>query len=282
MPASTSTTSLPAADFLVAHGPSLGSERWEEQSGYSPSTISAEIAGLTAAAAIARRQGDAVHAAVYRATADDFARNIKGWTVTTTGSLGARYFLRLSKTGDPNAAISYNLGNGSISADQREVIDAGFQELVRLGILPASDPDVQASLAIVDRTIKRSTPNGVGLLPLRDTRVRQRRRLRRLLRPRCHQLLDHRGAVAAHGHRLRPPVAGVGRRARRVRACRRAPPAFAGTLLNAMAAQTSGGYLEPEQAWEDPALAHRRPTGPTRPRPRSALPRVSRPARPAR
>ena len=53
---------IPAADFLVAHGPSLGSERWEEQSGYSPSTISAEIAGLTAASAIARRQGDAVHA----------------------------------------------------------------------------------------------------------------------------------------------------------------------------------------------------------------------------
>ena len=35
----------PAADFLVAHGPSFGVERWEEQSGYSPSTIAAEIAG---------------------------------------------------------------------------------------------------------------------------------------------------------------------------------------------------------------------------------------------
>ncbi|HET8601213.1 MAG TPA: glycoside hydrolase family 15 protein, partial [Segeticoccus sp.] len=30
-----------AADFVVAHGPSFGSERWEEQSGYSPSTIAA-------------------------------------------------------------------------------------------------------------------------------------------------------------------------------------------------------------------------------------------------
>ena len=33
----------PAADFLVAHGPSFGVERWEEQTGYSPSTIAAEI-----------------------------------------------------------------------------------------------------------------------------------------------------------------------------------------------------------------------------------------------
>ena len=32
------------------HGPSFGPERWEEQSGFSPSTIAAEIAGLIAAA----------------------------------------------------------------------------------------------------------------------------------------------------------------------------------------------------------------------------------------
>ena len=35
----------PAAEFLVAHGPSDGVERWEEQTGFSPSTIAAEIAG---------------------------------------------------------------------------------------------------------------------------------------------------------------------------------------------------------------------------------------------
>ena len=46
----------PAADFLVAHGPSFGVERWEEQGGYSPSTIAAEIAGLVAAGADRRRQ----------------------------------------------------------------------------------------------------------------------------------------------------------------------------------------------------------------------------------
>ena len=37
----------PAANFLAAHGPAFGVERWEEQSGYSPSTIAAEIAGLS-------------------------------------------------------------------------------------------------------------------------------------------------------------------------------------------------------------------------------------------
>ena len=46
----------PAANFLIAHGPSFGSERWEEQGGFSPSTIAAEIAGLVAAADLATRE----------------------------------------------------------------------------------------------------------------------------------------------------------------------------------------------------------------------------------
>ena len=152
----------PAADFLVASGPSLGSERWEEQSGYSPSTIAAEIAGLTAASAIATQHGDSARAQLYHATADHFQRNIKAWDVTTTGPDGPRYFIRLSKTGDPNAAINYNLGNGGPTVDQRAVIDGGFQELVRLGELPANDPDVQASLTVLDHQIAVGTSSGTG------------------------------------------------------------------------------------------------------------------------
>ena len=153
---------VPAADYLVAHGPSFGVERWEEQSGYSPSTIAAEIAGLTAAATIAARQGDAARAQVYQATADEFQREVKSWTVTTNGPDGPSYFIRLSKTGDPNAAVSYNLGNGGPTLDQRSVLDGGFQELVRLGELSVSDSDVQASLAIWDKMISVKTPSGTG------------------------------------------------------------------------------------------------------------------------
>jgi glucoamylase len=31
---------LPAAKYLVAHGPAISMERWEENAGYSPSIIS--------------------------------------------------------------------------------------------------------------------------------------------------------------------------------------------------------------------------------------------------
>jgi glucoamylase len=153
----------PAADFLVAHGPSYGVERWEEQSGYSPSTIAAEIAGLTAASAIARQHGDPADAQLYQATADEFQRDVKNWTVTSTGpDSGSPYFLRLSKTGDPNAATSYGLGNGGPTLAQDSVIDGGFQELVRLGELPPTDGDFTNSLGVLDKQLAVSTPSGTG------------------------------------------------------------------------------------------------------------------------
>ncbi|MBV9832348.1 MAG: hypothetical protein JOZ82_12205, partial [Marmoricola sp.] len=153
----------PAADFIVDHGPNYGVERWEEHPGYSPSTIAAEIAGLVAAGHLASAAGDTARADLYFATADDYQRNVKGWTVTTTGPYAPRYFIRLSPTGDPNAAETYNLGNGSLpNIDQRLVIDAGFLELTRLGELSAHDADVQASLSVVDSVLESHTASGPG------------------------------------------------------------------------------------------------------------------------
>jgi len=154
----------PAADYVVAHGPSFGVERWEEQSGYSPSTIAAEIAGLTAAAAIATVQGDSADARVYQAVADGYQRSVAGWTVTSTGPYSASpYYIRLSRTGDPNAAISYNLGNGvQPDRDQRSIVDGGFQELTRLGELSPADPAFRNSLTVLDNQISVATSTGTG------------------------------------------------------------------------------------------------------------------------
>jgi len=154
----------PDADFIVAHGPAYGEDRWEEHIAYSPSTIAAEIAGLTAAAHLAQAAGDPTRALLYQATADDYQRDVKSWTVTDTGPYGDhRYFIRLSPTGDPNAAETYDLNNGSLNdVDQRRVVDAGFLELTRLGELPADDPDILASLKVVDSVLERQTPSGPG------------------------------------------------------------------------------------------------------------------------
>jgi glucoamylase len=151
----------PAADFIVREGPFTPQERWEEKSGYSPSTIAAEIAGLTCAAEIARRNGDEASAAIYTSTADDFARNVERWTVTTTGKHGdGNYYLRLSFDEDPDDGAPFDMGNGGGTFDEREIVDAGFLELVRLGVRPPQDPLIAKSLEVVDRVIKVETPNG--------------------------------------------------------------------------------------------------------------------------
>jgi len=245
----------PAADFLVANGPSDGVERWEEQTGYSPSTIAAEIAGLTAASAIAASHGDTARADLYQATADDFQRNIKSWTVTTTGPDGPAYFIRLSKTGDPNAAITYSLGNGGPTLDQRSVLDGGFQELVRLGELPVTDPDIQASLAIYDKNISVSTPSGTGYYRYGDSAADGSADGY----GDCYQ--PSQDSCTTPGAPWPPTDSGTGHlwpvlsgeRAESDLADGNTSGAM--SLLQSMINFSSGVGLVPEQAWEDPDLA---------------------------
>jgi glucoamylase len=245
----------PAADFLVANGPSDGVERWEEQTGYSPSTIAAEIAGLTAASAIAASHGDTARAHLYQATADDFQRNIKNWTVTTTGPDGPAYFIRLSKTGDPNAAITYSLGNGGPTLDQRSVLDGGFQDLVRLGELPVTDPDIQASLAIYDKNISVATPSGTGYYRYGNSAADGSADGY----GDCYQ--PSQDSCTTPGAPWPPTDSGTGHlwpvlsgeRAESDLADGNASGAK--SLLQAMISFSSGVGLVPEQAWEDPDLA---------------------------
>jgi glucoamylase len=151
----------PAADFILSRGPRTEQERWEEKSGYSPSTIAAEIAGLVCAAHLASLNRDRNSANRYLNKADEWFRNVDRWTRTTTGQYGAQsYHLRLSDDEDPDDGDKIEINSGGGSFDEREVVDAGFLELVRLGIRPADDPSIRESLTVVDRLIRKQTPHG--------------------------------------------------------------------------------------------------------------------------
>ena len=94
-----------AADVIVEKGPISEQERWENQEGYSPATIAAEIAGLVCAADIATRNGDGKRAAKYLAKADSWAANVERWTATTNGPYSdAPYYLRVTKDRKPDKA----------------------------------------------------------------------------------------------------------------------------------------------------------------------------------
>ena len=152
-----------AADFIVHHGPATGQDRWEEKSGYSPATIAAEIAGLVCAAHIAGLHGDKQSARAYLNAADNWARNVERWTATTNGKFGdGNYYLRISENDNPNDGAKIEINSGGGVYDEREIVDAGFLELVRLGIKTADDPLIVKSLGIVDGMIKVDTPAGAA------------------------------------------------------------------------------------------------------------------------
>ncbi|MFN8472697.1 MAG: glycoside hydrolase family 15 protein [Anaerolineae bacterium] len=152
----------PAADYIYSHGPKTDQERWEENKGYSPSTIAMEIAALVAAADLARRAGDPGSAGRYLELADKWQAGVIGWTYTTNGPLGdGRYFLRITD-GEPDTDNNIKIANKGGPHDQRSIVSPDFLDLVRLGVLPANDEHIVSSLPELDATLRVETPVGPG------------------------------------------------------------------------------------------------------------------------
>jgi glucoamylase len=163
-----------AAGYLVRHGPITQQERWEENSGYSPSTLAAVISGLVCASDIlaAHNLGDeAVFLGEY---ADWLESHLEDWTVTNEGILHPeikRHYMRVRPPacGEPYARPDCAEGKVQINNrepgeqtqfDAREIVDAGFLELVRYGIRRADDPVIVDSLKVVDKVLKIETQYG--------------------------------------------------------------------------------------------------------------------------
>jgi glucoamylase len=149
----------PAADFIAQHGPVTEQERWEEERGFSPASIAAQIAGLVCAANAARINHDSKSARLYLSKAEEWSRKVEMWTATSTGRFGT-YYLRIAQNGNPNEGATLNINSGGGDHDEREIVDASFLELVRLGIKRADDPLILKSLKVVDQVIKVQTSVG--------------------------------------------------------------------------------------------------------------------------
>lgn len=163
------------ADYILRTGPWTYQDRWEENSGYSPSTIAAEIAGLAAAAYIAEENGDNARAGGYFAAADYWQQNVTHWTYTNTGFYGnGHYYVRInpanvggSGSGPqvyepalyPDSGQRFVVKNGGGTHDEREVVDGGFLELVRLGVKRADDPTIVSTMAAYDAVLATTEPH---------------------------------------------------------------------------------------------------------------------------
>jgi glucoamylase len=149
------------ANYLVANGPFTPEERWEENGGYSPATMAAEIAGLICAAVIAQDNGDTSLALTYQETAQSWASEVDERTYTTTGPYGnGDYLLRITPDGQPNAGTGISIANDGGSHDDRTVVDPSFLELVRLGVKSPAATDITNTVTAVDDELKVTTPEG--------------------------------------------------------------------------------------------------------------------------
>ena len=148
-----------AAEYLAHHGPTTEQERWEEMGGYSPSTIAAEVAGLVCAADLANAAGDPEAAKFYLKKADEWRNNVANWTFTTTGMHGNhRYYVRINANRDPDDDVQLAFGNGAGSHGERYIIDGGFLELVRFGLLSPHDWTILETLPEYDAILKQTIP----------------------------------------------------------------------------------------------------------------------------
>ena len=158
----------PAADFLVDGGlakilwndtqitpPYTQQERWEEQAGYSPSTIAATVTGLITASEIAALSGDQKNAQRYLETAREYEQDIEALMFTTEGTLegdaaDGQYFVRIAQDENVNADTKLAANNGRPGMDKKLILDGGFLELVRYGVRSADSPSIVASLPEYD------------------------------------------------------------------------------------------------------------------------------------
>src|SRR6266481_1325266 len=161
-----------AAAYLILQGPVTGQDRWEENAGYSPSTLATVIAGLVCVAEACNEQRNTKLADFILVYADWLAAHIEEWTVTRQGDLVEgcpRHYIRINPT-DPDAPDSHadpnttmiQLANGGGLHPARNVVGGDFLHLVRLGIRSASDPIVCDSIEVIDRVLKHDLPQGPG------------------------------------------------------------------------------------------------------------------------
>ena len=167
-------TVMRAASYLIRNGPATQQERWEEAGGYSPSTFAASIAALICAGCFARERGDEATAKFIEEYADFLDCHIEDWTVTTEGTLVPgieRHIVRIHPVNVYDTCPNENPNSGRVTIANeppgvrkeypgKEIVDAGFLELVRYGIRKPDDPLIVDSLRVTDAALKVNTPAG--------------------------------------------------------------------------------------------------------------------------
>jgi glucoamylase len=161
-----------AAAYLVRNGPVSPQDRWEEDPGYSPFTVAAEIAALLAAADLADEHHEPSIATYLRETADVWYSSIDRWLYVTGTEWCqkfnvAGYYVRIASvvTEEGVSRFQKYIHVKNIAFDEtgilgNQLVSPDALALVRFGLRRADDPRILDTLKLIDALLKVETPQG--------------------------------------------------------------------------------------------------------------------------
>ncbi len=152
-----------AIAFIVRNGPMTDQDRWEENAGASPFTLTVAICALVAAAEFFE-SGERDY---ILGLADCWNERIEEWTYATAGPFCTQigvdgYYVRLApRAGDGGLRGHIDVRNvvhGETSAS--DLVGMEFLYYVRAGLRSAKDKRIVNTLAVVDKVLRVETPSG--------------------------------------------------------------------------------------------------------------------------
>jgi glucoamylase len=231
-----------AASFIAANGPVTQQDRWEEDGGYSPFTLGAEIAALLIAAELAQSIGKPEPAEFLRQMADTWNENIERWTYAENTDLGRQlgvegYYVRITPLdGDGSASPLQGFvpikNRATSNTPAVEIVSPDALALVRFGLRASDDPRILNTVKVIDQLLRAKLPDGPGWY-----------------RYNFDGYGEHQDGSPFDGSGIgRPWPLLAGERAHYELAAGRAGTAEA--LLGAMESSTGTSRLIPEQVWD--------------------------------
>ena len=161
-----------AAGYLIRNGPVSPQDRWEEDPGYSPFTVAAEVAGLLAAADLAELNREGSMAIYLREIADVWNDSVERWMYVSDTDWCRQYevdgyYVRITPTDSDDGVSrfqeSVHVKNVRAAEDSRRashLVSPDALALVRFGLRAADDPRTRDTAKIIDALLKVETPSG--------------------------------------------------------------------------------------------------------------------------
>lgn len=152
-----------AVHYIINNGPVTDQDRWEENAGVSPFTLTVAICALVAASEMFA--GDE-HKYMLD-LADSWNERIESWTYVENGPFSTAanvsgYYIRLApQEGGLRGSVTVrNRQDSDNVVSAGDLVGLEFLYYVRAGLRRADDPKILDTLAVVDALLKVDTPSG--------------------------------------------------------------------------------------------------------------------------